>query len=175
MTDAAREPAVEPRPEVAAVADRFVALMRSFTKARARILAAAAHDVEWSSLLLLKCVAREGQMRASAVAECLQSDPSTVSRQVATLVKDGLLERRSDPDDGRASLLVLTAKADAALAEHDRIRLEHFEQMLESWSDTELRRFANMLGRFNEAYEAAHGNWINDRIETRSGHAGSAN
>ena len=73
-----------------------------------------------------RCVHNEGPMRAGALAECLQSDPSTVSRQVAALVKDGLLERRADPADGRASLLVLTAKADAVLAEHDRIRLDYF-------------------------------------------------
>ena len=60
---------------------------------------------------MLKCLQTEGPLRAGALADCLQSDPSTVSRQVAALVKDGLLERRADPDDGRASLLVLTDAA----------------------------------------------------------------
>ncbi len=166
---------VAPRADVAAVADRFIGLMRTFNRARARMLAAAAHDVEWSSHVLLKCIANEGQMRASAVAECLQSDPSTVSRQVASLVKDGLLERRADPDDGRASLLVLTTKADAVLAEHDRIRLEYFAQMLDGWTDADLRRFASLLSRFTEAYEAANANWINDRTQAGSGRAGSRN
>jgi DNA-binding MarR family transcriptional regulator len=161
------------RPDVAAVADRFVALMRSFGKARARMLAAAAHDVEWSAHMVLKCVENEGPMRASAIAECLHSDPSTVSRQVASLVKDGLLERRADPDDGRASLLALTAKADAVLAEHDRIRLDYFAQMLDGWSDTDLRRFAGLLDRFTTAYEAANTDWINDRLAQRAARLGS--
>lgn len=173
MTDVARRAAAEPRGEVAAVADQFIAMMRTFKKVRARALAAAEHDVEWSAQILLKCIATEGPIRASAVAETLQSDPSTVSRQVAALVKDGLLERRSDPADGRASLLALTSKADAVIAEHDRVRLEQFEQALEGWSDAELRHFAATLRRFTEAYEAHSSNWISDRIATRTGRGGS--
>jgi DNA-binding MarR family transcriptional regulator len=161
--------------EVAAVADNFVALMRTFNKARAQMLATAAHDVEWSAHMVLKCLDNEGPMRAGAVAEFLQSDPSTVSRQVASLVKDGLLERRSDPGDGRASLLVLTPKADAVLADHDRIRLDYFAQMLEGWNDADLRHFAEMLNRFTEAYGAFNSNWITERIATRSARAGSTN
>jgi DNA-binding MarR family transcriptional regulator len=160
--------------DVADVADSVVELLRSFGKARARLLAAAAHDVEWSAHVVLKCIANEGPVRASDVAECLHSDPSTVSRQVAALVKDGLLERRADPADGRASLLALTPKADTVLAEHDQIRLQHFAHVLDGWSDTDLRRFATMLRRFTEAYEAENGTWINERIATRSGRAGSS-
>jgi DNA-binding MarR family transcriptional regulator len=163
-----------PPAEVAAVADSVVALLRSFSKARARLLAAAAHDVEWSAHVLLKCIATEGQLRASEVAEQLRSDPSTVSRQVAALVKDGLLERRADPADGRASLLVLTPAADAVLAEHDRLRLAHFAEVLDGWTDAELAAFAGMLQRFTTAYEDANGNWIEERIATRSGRAGSS-
>jgi DNA-binding MarR family transcriptional regulator len=164
------------RPEVAAVADNFVALVRSFKRARAGMLAAAASDVEWSAQVLLKCIQiNDGPMRASAVAESLHSDPSTVSRQVAALVKDGLLERRSDPEDGRASLLALTPKADDVLADYDRIRLDFFNQMLDDWSDADLRRLAELLNRFTRAHEAANVNWINDRIATRTGRAGSTN
>ena len=172
MTKLAEE--TPPRPDVSDVADQFVRLMRSFSKARARMLAHAEHDFELSAHMLLKCVAtNEDPMRAGAIAEALNSDPSTVSRQVAALVKDGLLERRSDPDDGRASLLALTPKADDVLAEHDRIRLAHFAKMLDDWSDGDLRRFASLLDRFTEAYEAANRDWINDRIENRAGRMGS--
>jgi DNA-binding MarR family transcriptional regulator len=172
MTDPAGQHATPPRDEVAAVADQFLVMMRTLKKVRARLLAAAEQDVEWSAQLLLKCIATEGPMRASVVAETLQSDPSTVSRQVAGLVKDGLLERRADPGDGRASLLVLTPAADAVLAEHDRARLEQFAQALDGWSDADLRRFAAMLRRFTEAFEAHSSNWISDRIATRSDRGG---
>jgi DNA-binding MarR family transcriptional regulator len=163
------------RTDVVAVADNFVALMRTFNKARARMIAAAENDVEWSSHVLLRCLHTEGPMRASAIADVLQSDPSTVSRQVATLVKDGLLERRADPADGRASILVLTPEADTVLAEHERIRLEYFARMLEGWSDADLRRFAGLLGRFTEAYDSANTDWIKERVVTRPARTGSTN
>lgn len=167
MTGLAEAPAV-PRPDVAALADNFVDLVRTFNKARARMLAAAAHDVEWSAHVLLKCLHAEGPMRASAVAEFLHSDPSTVSRQVAALVKDGLLERRSDPGDGRASLLVLTERADAVLADHDEIRINHFAEMLIGWNPDDVIQFASLLRRFTDAYESANSAWITERIANRS-------
>lgn len=156
-------------PEVAGVADTFVALMRSFNRARTRMLAAAAHDVEWSAHVLLRCLANEGPLRASALAECVHSDPSTVSRQVAALVKDGLLERRADPIDGRASLLVLTPRADDVLAEHDEIRLQHFARMLADWPERDLRRFATLLQRFTHDFENANQDALVDRIAHQQG------
>jgi DNA-binding MarR family transcriptional regulator len=162
MTDLATSPAASAAtaPEVAAVADSMIGLMRTFTKARARLLAVAAIDIEWSAHLLLKQIRSDGPMRAASLSDALDSDPSTVSRQVAALAKDGLLERRPDPDDGRASLLALTPKAEALLADHDQIRLERFGEMLQGWSDAELRRFAGMLSRFTDAYESAHDSWF---------------
>jgi DNA-binding MarR family transcriptional regulator len=170
---AAARAAAPPTAAVAAVADGVGALMRTFTKARARMLAAAASDVEWSAHVLLKQIRTDGPMRAATLSDALRSDPSTVSRQVAALVRDGLLERRPDPGDGRASLLVLTPEAEALLAEHDQIRLTRFEQMLDGWTGPELRQFADMLSRFSDAYESAYGTWFTDRIADRP--AGSTN
>jgi DNA-binding MarR family transcriptional regulator len=161
------------RAAVSAVADNVVELMRTFTRARARLLAAAEHDVEWSSHVLLKVLSHEGSMRAGALAECLQSDPSTVSRQVAALVKEGLLERRADPDDGRASLLVLTEKADAVLAEHDRIRLDYFAEIVSDWSAAELEQFAALLHRFTTTYIDTNEHWLATRLGRRSASTGS--
>ena len=50
----------------------------------------------------------EGPHRSNALAEAVHSDPSTVSRQIAALVKVGYVERRPDPADGRACLLAAT-------------------------------------------------------------------
>lgn len=161
------------RAQVAAVADTLVELMRSFARARARMLAAAAHDVEWSAHVLLKTLHNEGPMRAGALAESIHSDPSTVSRQVAALVKDGLLERRADPVDGRASLLVLTPKADEVLAEHNDIRLDFFARTLHNWTPDELDQFAALLARFTSDYENANSDWMSDRISNRAAPGGN--
>lgn len=135
------------------IADTFVALMRTAGRAKARLMAASRHDVDWSAQVILRILAANGPMRASALADSLQSDPSTVSRQVATLVKDGLVERQADPEDGRASTLVLTDRAAEVLDAYARTRAANFATMLDDWTDEELTTFANHLGRFAVAFE----------------------
>jgi DNA-binding MarR family transcriptional regulator len=159
--------------DVGAVADGVVDLVRTVHRTRLRFAQAAAHDVELASHALLRCLRAEGPLRSGAIAECLQSDPSTISRQVAALVKDGLLERRADPEDGRATLLVLTPLADDVLADHDRVRLEFFAEMLRDWDETDLRNFAALLSRFSGAYDVMNTEWITERIAGRAARAGS--
>jgi len=105
-------------------------------------------------------------LRSSALAERIESDPSTVSRQVAALVKDGLLERRADPVDGRASLLVPTAQGEVVLAEHHQLRVRHFSRMLSTWSEADVRSFATLFQRFTDDFENANHPWLGDQAET---------
>jgi len=160
------EPTTVAGDDVVAVAESVARLVRAFGRNRARMLAAAAHDVEWSAHLLLKCLANEGPLRLSAVAEHVHADPSTVSRQVAALVREGLVERRADPEDGRATLLVLTEQADVVLRAHDKTRNDYFATMLAGWSEPELRQFAGLMGRFTQDYEAATTEWLSGRGRT---------
>jgi len=153
--------------DVVQVANEFVRLMRSFTRMRQQFLAAAAHDVEWSAQMVLRCIAVEGPMRSSLLAERLESDPSTVSRQIAALVRDGLVERRADPVDGRATLLVLTEKADGVLADHEDKRNRHFALMLSDWSERDLKRFGALLERFTNDFNNHKAQWTPARDETR--------
>ncbi len=138
---------------VAELADSVSDLVRAANRGRQWWLAAAAENVEWSTLAVLRCLHAEGPMRSGAIAESLGFDPSTVSRQVATLVRDGMLERRADPDDGRASLLVLTARADAVLAEQARARVNRLAELVADWPATELEDFSIRLRRFVDAYD----------------------
>lgn len=169
--DAAPAPTTAAAPElaeVAAVADTFVRLMRTFVRTRSKMLAAAQHDVEWSAHVLLRALAIDGPMRAGALAERVESDPSTVSRQVASLIREGLLERQADPEDGRAALLVLTPKADAVLREQNDVRLQHFASMLDGWQVEDLRTFAELLDRFTQDYDKASARLLNDKVAMRS-------
>src|SRR5215217_9622071 len=56
----------------------------------------------WALLLPLE---RDGDQRSSALALQVGVDVSVVSRQLAVLERLGYVERRPDPQDGRASLL----------------------------------------------------------------------
>ena len=161
------------REELAAVVDNFVTLMRTFTKARSHWMSQAEQDVEKTTHMVLRFVAHEGPVRATSIAESLHSDPSTVSRQVAALIKDGLLERRADQGDGRASLLVITTKAQTVLAEHDEIRLNHFAEMLAGWSNADLAQFASLLAKFTIDFDhASTSTMISEKAANRGRSAG---
>jgi DNA-binding MarR family transcriptional regulator len=148
------------RAGVASVADSVIDLLRTVRRSKARMLAAASDDVESATQMLLRTAAIEGPMRATALSASVQSDLSTVSRQVAALVTRGLLERRADPVDGRASLLVVTDSGQAVIARHERARIAFFEEVLSGWSPEERGQFAHLLERFTAAYDTTHTHWM---------------
>ncbi|MEV1121835.1 MarR family winged helix-turn-helix transcriptional regulator [Actinosynnema sp. NPDC049800] len=87
-------------------------------------------------------------------------DPSTVSRAVAALVANGLVERRADPDDGRASILVVTERGHAELAAardwYDRL----LGRALADWSPEEVQALTTSLGRLTIDVEGALGSTL---------------
>jgi DNA-binding MarR family transcriptional regulator len=145
--------------DVAGVASSVSRLLRCVTRIRDRFLADAGHSVEWSAALLITHLAAEGPMRSSALADAVQSDPSTVSRQVAALVRDGYVERQADPHDGRATLLAVTPAGARVYREHMQIRNERYRQMLAEWSAPELHTFSVLLNRFERDMEKCQLNW----------------
>jgi DNA-binding MarR family transcriptional regulator len=148
---------------VADVADSCARLMRGFAQVKTQLLALARDDTYWSGYLLITRLALDGPVRSSELAEKVHADPSTVSRQVATLVKDGYVERRADPMDGRASLLVITDRGREFYAEHRRLRNEHYQRVLADWTEEECRLFAAMTARFTDGIDAAQSTWFDGR------------
>lgn len=156
----------EPSTDVRTIADSLVELIHLFQRAKARL--AEDDDVEWSAHVLLRQLATDGPMRSGALADILQFDPSTVSRQVATLVKQGMLRRQADPEDGRACLLVLTPRAHEVVAEQDDRRLRHFASFLQRWDTEDLQRLAELFPRFVRDFDAATARWLADRLSAGS-------
>jgi DNA-binding MarR family transcriptional regulator len=83
----------------------------------------------------------------------VHSDPSTISRQVAHLVRLGLVERTADPEDGRATLLAATDEGRRVFEENRRVRIERIAEMLDDWSVADRHKLAELLGRFTTAFE----------------------
>jgi MarR family transcriptional regulator for hemolysin len=69
---------------------------------------------QWAALAFL---ARQPGLRQNQLADLLEVTPMAVARLVDRMEGDGLLERRSDPDDRRAWRLFLTARARARIEE----------------------------------------------------------
>jgi len=93
-------------------------------------------------------LAETGPQRLGAIAHAVGTDPSTVSRQVATLVDAGLVQRRADPDDGRAQLLAVTEDGLRCCEKGRRKRVELVAAVMTGWPDESRRRLAELLGRF---------------------------
>ncbi len=110
-------------------------------------------DLQPSSYLLLAHVAEVGPIRASALVDAIGIDKGAVSRQSQHLVDLGLLTRTQDPDDGRATLLAVSADARSRLDRVSRTRSERFGQLLGEWSDDDLADFASRLARYNDTLD----------------------
>jgi DNA-binding MarR family transcriptional regulator len=103
------------------------------------------------SAMLLLFLLLPGPLRPGALAEASFADPSTISRQVAELVKRGFVRREPDPSDGRASLLAITDAGREVCERLRTMRRDLLAAAVEGWSDDELATFASLLTRFNGA------------------------
>ena len=104
-------------------------------------------ELDFAAILLLKALMHGGHMRLSALAASLDLDASTVSRQVRHLEDRGLLERTSDPDDGRASRITLSEQGRVRLEAGARRRRAMVAQLLEDWPDRDREQLRVLLNR----------------------------
>lgn len=86
-------------------------------------------------------------MRLTDLAVLLGVDASTASRQLKSLESSGLVERRSDPADGRAAVFVLSAAGRRTLARVRDARLAAISHLLAEWEAQDLADLARLLER----------------------------
>jgi DNA-binding MarR family transcriptional regulator len=98
----------------------------------------------WAMLVPLQ---RDGDQRCSALALQVGVDVSVASRQLAVLERLGYVERRPDPQDGRASLLSLTLAGGQALAAARELRAEWALTALAGWDESEAGLLSDLLDR----------------------------
>jgi DNA-binding MarR family transcriptional regulator len=124
--------------------------------------------VDRSTIFLLKALAFHGPRRSSELAAAVHSDPSTVSRQVAALVRDGLIERQADPEDGRASVLMPTERGLELLAEQRKRMGLALALVFRTWDPADVTRFLELLERFVGDHERALPMMMNECAQARS-------
>lgn len=106
-----------------------------------------------AALGVLWVLAEAGESRLSDVAARLCLDPSTVSRQVRQLTDAGFVGRASDPDDGRAWRLDLTAAGRRVLADAQAGRRAALQAALTGWSATDRTALIDLLTRLADDLE----------------------
>jgi DNA-binding MarR family transcriptional regulator len=153
----ARTP-IDDRPAPAPVARVSAGLERSLTQVARSILRL---EVPLGSLpdgvtmtrtgywLLVK-VSDQAPIRLSDIADSVELDLSTISRQVRDLVAAGLLAKVPDPADGRAALLSLTAQGAAVLEAVSEARRQVLAEAIAEWTDEERNALAAGLHRLGD-------------------------
>ncbi|WP_048876924.1 MarR family winged helix-turn-helix transcriptional regulator [Saccharomonospora saliphila] len=136
-----------------ALARQLVRLTRLMHRAKQHTVAPGPDGVERAAYAILFTLIERGPQRTGALAELVHSDISTVSRQCGSLVRHGLVERRADPDDGRASLLAATDEGVRVFEENRRQRNEWLGQVLADWPETDRAALTGLLDRLNTAIE----------------------
>jgi DNA-binding MarR family transcriptional regulator len=107
-----------------------------------------AENRDHAALVLLYPLVRMGPLRQGALAELVHSDPSTISRHVASLVERKLVTRVADESDGRASRLVVTDAGLATLEQLTADREAYLARVTAGWSRDELQTFTTLFKRF---------------------------
>ncbi|MEV7632300.1 MarR family transcriptional regulator [Microbacterium sp. NPDC089318] len=70
--------------------------------------------VDAADVSTLYVLGMHGPLRAGDLAERMHISRPTASKQLARLERAGMIDRRSDPDDGRATVVSLSAEGAAA-------------------------------------------------------------
>jgi DNA-binding MarR family transcriptional regulator len=91
-----------------------------------------------------------GDARAGDLAVGLQIAPSVISRALVPLEQGGLVERRTDPDDARASRLGLTTAGEQRLEAARRDLADRFTPLLADWDPAEIATLTGLMGRLEE-------------------------
>ncbi|GDY30762.1 MarR family winged helix-turn-helix transcriptional regulator [Gandjariella thermophila] len=144
----------EPDARDLALADGVaMAMVRLFRMSACVHAQLAKAGIDRAAFVLLATLVAEGPRRLSALADAVHADASTVSRQITQLVKDGLVERRADPRDGRAAVLAATADGVALLERQRHRRNVAIAQVLANWPVEDRKRLAELFERFTADYE----------------------
>jgi DNA-binding MarR family transcriptional regulator len=130
----------------------LVALEKALRMAAKRVFSVpvdSSRQIDRSGYVVLSILVDRGELRLSDVAAALELDASTVSRQVRRLDAAGLVTRRPDPADGRATLLAATAAGKTQSSMLQRLRVDRLEAALAGWSAADrghLVRLTERLG-----------------------------
>lgn len=134
-------------PSVEALEFEITFLVRRLEAARRKFH----YGLERAHYLLLILLERNDRQSVGALAEQVNLDASTVTRQVAAMNNAGLVEKHDNPDDRRGGFVTITdAGREAASEVRDR-RLRRVETSFKNWTEEERRQFVRLTARYNDS------------------------
>ena len=94
-----------------------------------------------------------GPARLSDISKLMGVGIASLSPQIKVLEEAGFIKRQTDPRDGRASLVRVTAPGRKLVTRMRAARLTMVTELLSDWSDRDASQAAYHLGRFAELLE----------------------
>jgi DNA-binding MarR family transcriptional regulator len=105
----------------------LVAVMGAFTRMNIRL--PALQRLSFTTLSVLHTLAHYGPQRLSELTASEQVTQPAVTQIVTKLERDGLVERRADPTDGRAVLVHITEAGSAIVRGRDTDRMTRMTEL----------------------------------------------
>jgi len=99
-------------------------------------------------LLLLLLVEQDGQSVGS-LADQVNLDASTVTRQIAAMQSAGLVDKHPNPDDRRGGFVTISEQGRVAVVRTRQRRLQQVGHSFRDWDDADRAEFARLMSRFN--------------------------
>jgi len=99
------------------------------------------------ALAILAASRSAGAVRLSELSRLTGLEPALISREVRDLTATGHAQRRPDPSDGRAGIVVLTPKGRRASQAYRAAADELMAERLSTWSAADLHALAGQLER----------------------------
>lgn len=149
MSGKAAAPVTDELVTADALGNQLIRTLRLLAKARTRLSTLLPGTVEHGAFPIIATLVKEGPHRTSALADVLHTEISTISRQTSALVQLGMIERKADPNDGRACLL---APTDEGRALFERARSERnlwLAGTLRDWDPADANQLIGLLERLN--------------------------
>src|SRR5919197_385314 len=97
------------------------------------------------ALAILAASRSAGAVRLSELSRLTGLEAALISREARDLTANGYVQRRADPSDGRAGIVVLTPKGRRASEAYRAAADELMAEMLSSWSAADLPALAGHL------------------------------
>ncbi|EKM27487.1 MarR family winged helix-turn-helix transcriptional regulator [Vibrio sp. HENC-03] len=99
---------------------------------------------------VIKIISKQSPCTAMDVVNFLNRDKAQVTRLIKTLIEEGFIEKRPNPEDKRSQCLLTTEKGNEVLAKIKAVDAEIFQKMTFNVSEEELEAFQLVAGKLAE-------------------------
>ncbi|WP_062991680.1 MarR family winged helix-turn-helix transcriptional regulator [Nocardia anaemiae] len=110
-------------------------------------------QLDRSAYLILTRLEMDAPLSLRELSEAFQLDISTINRQVAAMLKQGLVERVPDPDGGIARKIKASAKGLEAVAADREQSQEGIGAVVADWTAADIAQLSGLITRFNMSIE----------------------